>query len=146
MNAGLAHSIESLFGPASEPVDIAAFLESAAYLDSHPLKPEQEKSSAEKECRLLNLFEQYHPELMASSVDDLRSALYDIWDDPTLSAYILKNHEHTIGALHSAASKSIRTGRKSNFPDPDSLLPEVATLQKKFDSSKLISWRFVDAK
>lgn len=79
--------------------------------------------------------------LRKKSADDLRSALYDIWDDPTLSAYILKNHEHTIGALHSAASKSIRTGRKSNFPDPDSLMPEVATLQKKFDSSRLISWR-----
>ncbi|EDR11887.1 uncharacterized protein LACBIDRAFT_313793 [Laccaria bicolor S238N-H82] len=77
---------------------------------------------------------------MSSSVDDVRSALYDIWDDPTLSAHILKNHEQTIGALHSAASKSIRT-RKSNFPDPDSLLPEVATLQKNLDSSKLTSWR-----
>jgi hypothetical protein len=145
MNAGLAHSIESLFGPASEPVDIAAFLESAAHFD-HSLKPEQENSSVEKECRLLSLLEQYLPGLMASSVDDLRSTLYDIWDDPTLSAYILKNHEHTIGALHSAASKSIRTGRKSNFPDPDRLLPEVATLQKKMDSSKLMSWRFVNAK
>lgn len=81
---------------------------------------------------------------MASSVDDVRSVLNDIWDDPTLSAHILKNHEHTIGALHSAASKSIRT-RKSNFPDPDSLLPEVVTLQKNLDSSKLISWRFVNA-
>jgi len=146
MNAGLAHSIESLFGPASEPVDIADFLESAAHLNSHPLKPEQEESSVEKECRLLSLSEQYLPELMASSVDDLRSALYDTWDDPTLSAHILKNHEHTIGALHSAASKLIRTGRKSNFSDPDSFLPEVVTLQNNFNSSKLISWRFVDAK
>lgn len=57
MNAGLAHSIESLFGPASEPVDIAAFLESAAHFDSHPLELEQEKASAEKECRLLSVLE-----------------------------------------------------------------------------------------
>lgn len=57
MNAGLAHSIESLFGPASEPVDIAAFLESAAHFHSHPLELEQEKSSAEKECRLLSVLE-----------------------------------------------------------------------------------------
>jgi hypothetical protein len=50
MNAGLAHTIDSLFGPASEKVDVNAFIESEKIL-YQDTQSNQSSSIIEEECR-----------------------------------------------------------------------------------------------
>lgn len=53
MNAGLAHTIDSLFGPASEKVDVNAFIESEEALCQDSLS-DQSSSTIADECRFYN--------------------------------------------------------------------------------------------
>ncbi|KAF8813791.1 hypothetical protein BYT27DRAFT_7083987 [Phlegmacium glaucopus] len=122
MNAGLAHTIDSLFGPASEKVDVNAFIESAKVLYQDTLSNQSQSSTIADEC----------------SVSDIRDSLYNLWNNPTLSATLIKDQEHTISALH--ASVNPKKPRKT-YPITDSLLPEVLNLQKNIDSVSLTAWR-----
>lgn len=57
MNAGLAYTIDSLFGPASEKVDVNAFIESAKILYQDTLSNQSQPSSTiADECRFYNFF------------------------------------------------------------------------------------------
>lgn len=51
MNAGLAHTVDSLFGPASEKVDISAFIESEKILYQDTLSNQSFSSAIADECR-----------------------------------------------------------------------------------------------
>ncbi|KAG5654413.1 hypothetical protein H0H81_003237 [Sphagnurus paluster] len=110
-------TIESLFGPPSEPVDIPAFIEAAVALNTSDSGFSSEEIT--DKC----------------SVADLRDALFDTWNNPTLSAYLSKDHDHTVTSLYSAI-KSSKNKRKANLPEPDSLPPEVAALQKSLESAQ----------
>ena len=51
MNAGLAHTVDSLFGPASEKVDVNAFIESEKLLYQDILSNQSSLSTIADECR-----------------------------------------------------------------------------------------------
>ena len=78
------------------------------------------------------------------SVDDLKSSLEDVLNDPRLAAHVLKNHELTVNAIHESADTSgKRKRRRMNLPEPALEHPEVTALQRKLDSVKLKSWPFL---
>ncbi|KAF8160817.1 snRNA-activating protein of 50kDa MW C terminal-domain-containing protein [Crassisporium funariophilum] len=79
---------------------------------------------------------------MHSSFSDIRDPLHHLFSHPTLSAHLIKDHEHTIAALHASVNpKLFKTGRKAHLPDPDTLPVEVANIQRSLDSISLSSWR-----
>ncbi|KAF8070630.1 snRNA-activating protein of 50kDa MW C terminal-domain-containing protein [Lyophyllum atratum] len=115
-------TIESLFGPPSDPIDIRAFVQAAAELNSDDSSTHT--PSLADEC----------------SVSDLHDSLFDAWNNPTLSAYLSKDHDHTLTSLFST-TKTSKPKRKINLPDPDSLPANVAALQRSLDAVKLNSWK-----
>ncbi|CAA7261682.1 unnamed protein product [Cyclocybe aegerita] len=125
MNAGLAHTMDSLFGPPSEPVDISAFLESTSSLPHGFTTSEPESQDIADEC----------------NVSDIQQSISDIWNEPTLSAHLMKDHDHIVCALHSINSKTSKPGRKANLPDPDTLSLQVTNLQKAMDAVSLKSFK-----
>ncbi|GLB37608.1 putative snRNA-activating protein of 50kDa MW C terminal [Lyophyllum shimeji] len=114
-------TLESLFGPPSDPIDIPAFIRTAAELDTTDSGPDPALAD---EC----------------SVADLRDSLFDTWNNPTLSAYLSKDNEHNVTSLYST-TKSAKPKRRVNLPDPDTLPSEVIALQKQLDSVNLTSWK-----
>lgn len=140
MNAGLAHTIDSLFGPASEKVDVNAFIESEKILYQDTLSS-QSSSTIADECRFYYFIffaRRFHTMINVDSVSDIRDSLHDLWNNPTLSATLIKDHEHTIAALRAVINP--RKSRKS-YPTADSPLPEVSDLQKSIKSVSLTAWR-----
>lgn len=77
------------------------------------------------------------------SVADIRDSLFQTWNNPKLSAYVLKDHEYTVASLY-ATTKSAKPKRKAHFPDPDQLTSDVSALQRNLDAIKLSSWKYVD--
>lgn len=140
MNAGLALTIDSLFGPASEKIDVNAFIESEKTLYQDTLSNQSSLSTIVDECRFYNFlfFASFHTLINVNSVSDIRDSLCNLWNDPTLSATLIKDHERTIAALH--AVDNPRKSRKS-YPTTDSPLPEVSDLQKSIKSVSLTAWR-----
>ena len=137
MNAGLAHTIDSLFGPASEKIDVNAFIESEKLLYQDTIL-NQSSSTIADECRFYKfLFAPFHILINVNSVSDIRDSLYNLWNNPTLSATLLKDHEHTITSLHAHNPKKSRKA----FPTTDSPLPEVSDFQKSIKSVPLTAWR-----
>ncbi|TFK20983.1 hypothetical protein FA15DRAFT_598751 [Coprinopsis marcescibilis] len=134
-NSGVTQSIESLVGPCSEVISIAGFLSS----DSHDKLQhaivesenawdglsDQEKQVIEGEC----------------SLSDLRECLEKTWDNPTLSTYLLKEHESSMNALYAANPKNKRQTKKPYLPDPEILPGEVIALQKELDGARLNCWK-----
>lgn len=55
MNTALAHSIESVFGPSSEPINITSFIQSTSELDSTDIASFEPSSEQDdiiaSECR-----------------------------------------------------------------------------------------------
>ena len=139
MNAGLALTIDSLFGPASEKVDVNAFIESEKVLYQDTLSNQSSFSTIAEECRfyIFLFFAPFHTLINVNSVSDIRDSLYNLWDNPTLSATLIKDHEHTIASLYTVNPKKSR----ASYPTPGSLLPEVSDLQKSIKSVSLTAWR-----
>lgn len=137
MNSGLAHTIDSLFGPASELIDVDAFIESEKILYQDTIS-NQSSSTIADECRFYNfLFARFHTLINVNSISDICDSLYNVWNNPTLSGTLVKDHEHTITALHAANLKKLRKA----YSTTDSPLPEVSDLQKSIKSVSLTSWR-----
>ena len=135
MNAGLAHTIDSLFGPASEKVDVNAFIESEKILYKDTFS-NQSSSIIADECRyVLFLHGFLHTLIVLNSLSDIRDSLYNIWNNPTLSAALIKDHEHT---LHACVNPN---KPQKTYPTTDSPLPEVSNLHKSIDSVSLGAWR-----
>ncbi|EFI28107.1 hypothetical protein CC1G_14134 [Coprinopsis cinerea okayama7 len=136
MSSGVTQTIESLIGPPSEPISVSEFLTSDEHARNRQAVAattqiwnglsEEERQQIERDC----------------SVDDLKENLERTWDDPTLSTYILKEHESSANALYQANPKGrVRSSRKSYLPDPEDLPTEVLNLQKEFDKVPLESWK-----
>lgn len=79
--------------------------------------------------------------MIANSVRDIQDSLQEVWSNPTLSAYLIKDHDHTVTALHSLSQRNAKSGRKTHLPDPDTLGVEVAHLQRGIDSVVLKSFK-----
>ena len=77
-------------------------------------------------------------------MDDLKTSLEDVLNNPRLAAHVLKNHELTVNAIHESADTSgKRKRRRMNLPEPALEHPEVTALQRKLDAVKLKSWPFL---
>ncbi|KAF5380604.1 hypothetical protein D9615_004584 [Tricholomella constricta] len=117
-------TIESLFGPRSEEIDIPAFVRAAVELEAGSLDANVPSDAAE--C----------------DVQDIRDSLFDTWNNPSISAYLSKDHDHSLTSLYST-TKSAKPKRKVLLPAPDSLPPHIATLQRDLDAIKLTSCKSV---
>ncbi|KIM91888.1 hypothetical protein PILCRDRAFT_809875 [Piloderma croceum F 1598] len=149
MNAGMAHSYESQFGPASDPIDIAQFIRIATELETQaPISvpmfspspcsvagfeamdqlPEEYKESVAEEC----------------SITDIKSSIEEMLDNPTLYAHITKTHDTNVYLIHEHADTSGRRKRKRPaLLDPAHEAPAVTALQKTLDSVQLKSWQLM---
>lgn len=86
------------------------------------------------------LYSSLHP-----SVDDIRDEFTNLWNDPSMSCHLTKEHERTISTLYASASPSSKRGRKLNTP-PESLIQtlpaEVQSLQHSIDSVELTCFKY----
>lgn len=136
-------AFESRFGPQSNLIDVAAFLQSAR--NQTPLQSGEVDHEIMQECRCVI------PRPLANkvtkdqhSVDDLKASLEDVLNNPRLAAHVLKNHELTVNAIHESADASgKRKRRRMNLPEPALEHPEVTALQQKLDAVKLKSWPYL---
>ncbi|KAF6761270.1 snRNA-activating protein of 50kDa MW C terminal-domain-containing protein [Ephemerocybe angulata] len=129
-SSGVTQSIESLFGPPSEQINIASFIKDAQQLllsGSAQASPEQNSDvdmDIEQEC----------------SVSDIKEELERILDDPLFSGQLAKDHEQMVGALYANFARSRKPGKKPMLPDPENVKPEVLALQRELDAVPLKSW------
>jgi snRNA-activating protein complex subunit 3 len=141
----MAHSYENQFGPPSDLIDVAQFIQSTtvAAPDSAFWEqlPNDTKTTIEAECRcvtiriiyILSEREQY-------SVSDIKSSILDIINDPRLFSHVSKSHQVTVGQIYDSADTSNRRKRKRpTFADPAEEIAEVTELQKKLDATPLRS-------
>lgn len=78
------------------------------------------------------------------SVEDFKTSLEDVLNNPRLAAHVLKNHELTVNAIHESADASgKRKRRRMNLPEPALEHPEVTALQRKSDAVKLKLWPYL---
>ncbi|KIM45254.1 hypothetical protein M413DRAFT_441936, partial [Hebeloma cylindrosporum] len=122
MNPGQSYTIESLFGPPSERIDIQTFLDTS----SSEVVPDHERGfsvEVEDEC----------------SVADIYNTLTGVWSNPTLAAHLINDHDRIVSALHASVNpKAPKSGRRpSHLPDPDTVKSEVTNLQKQLDAVPL---------
>ena len=142
MNANLAHTLDSLFGPPSDIINVSEFLESSRALTSLPENEQSLASDVIEQCRYSStqtILEMNS--LIATSVHDIRDSLEGLWSNPTLSAHLIKDHDHTVTALHSISQRNTKSARKTHLPDPDTIGAEVAHLQKSLASVALKSFK-----
>lgn len=74
-------------------------------------------------------------------MNDVQKSLYDVWNNPRLSAHLLKEHELAIDSMH--VRKSPPKKRKSYLTDPAELPQEVVEMQRELDMVKLDSRKLV---
>lgn len=75
------------------------------------------------------------------SVNDIQMSLFDVWNNPRLSAHLLKEQDLAIDSIR--VRKHASKKRKSYLADPAELPPEVVDLQKELDMVMLDSWKLV---
>ncbi|KAG6837493.1 hypothetical protein H0H93_008418 [Arthromyces matolae] len=110
-------TIESLFGPPSEPIDIPAFIDAAvAVVDANSDEPSLD--------------------VEACDVSDIREDLFRTWNNPRLSAHLSTNHEQHLLTL----TKSAKSKRKTQ--KPSTLSTDVMALQDSLDAVKLSCWKY----
>jgi hypothetical protein len=144
MNPNLAHTLDSLFGPASDPIDVSAFLESPPTITPSPLTDQEDfTTDVVDECRYRSHSLCGVPVLnsISFSIQDVRNSLNEIWSNPALSAYLIKDHDRTVTALYTHSQKSTKSSRKTNQP-PQTLSAEVADLHKNLEGIALSSFRY----
>ena len=118
-------TIESLFGPSSEPIDIPAFIQTATAIPIDEDNTDENLSVAD-EC----------------DVSDIRDDLTKTWNNPRLSAHLSMNHDQLLMTLN-PATKSARNKRKAQLQDPLDLPPDVIVLQDHLGGIKLSCWKYV---
>ncbi|KAG5720044.1 hypothetical protein E4T56_gene5653 [Termitomyces sp. T112] len=116
-------TIESLFGPPSEPIDIPAFIQAATAASIDEDNTEELLTVAD-EC----------------DISDIRDDLSNTWNNPRLSAYLSTNHDQLLIALNST-TKAARNKRKVPPQDSLDLPPDVVALQNHLGAVKLSCWK-----
>ncbi|RXW22994.1 hypothetical protein EST38_g2864 [Candolleomyces aberdarensis] len=128
-SSGVTQTIESLFGPPSELFNVEAFLKDATQNNLA-----SSTSISQPEPYGVSLGQEY-------SAADIKDELERVLDDPQFSAQLLKDHESAISALYSNFAKNKKPGRKTHFPEPETLPSEVVALRKDMDEINLKSWK-----
>ncbi|KAG2345564.1 hypothetical protein BDR05DRAFT_988652 [Suillus weaverae] len=133
----MSRGFDSYFGPPSQPINVAEFLQQAnSALLSGPftnasweqLTPEH-RNAVEAE--------------ITESISDLKSSLEQVWDNPVLSAYVMRQHEFTVASVRGQADAPAPKGRKRKrhiAPEGSECAPEVLQLQEKLDAVNLRCW------
>ncbi|KAG2146029.1 snRNA-activating protein of 50kDa MW C terminal-domain-containing protein [Suillus bovinus] len=131
-------AFDSYFGPPSEPINVADFLQQAnsAVLSGSFTNASWEQLTSEHR----NAVEAEINE----SISDLRSSLEQVWDNPILSAHVLRQHESTVAFVRSQADTPAPKGRKRkrhDAPEGSEYAQEVLQLQEKLDGVNLRCWQ-----
>ncbi|KAJ7496121.1 snRNA-activating protein of 50kDa MW C terminal-domain-containing protein, partial [Mycena galericulata] len=121
MNSAKTSYIENQFGPPSELINVAQFIQSTPTV---LLLPQQPPEIAEQ-C----------------SVADIRDSLTTVGNDVHLMAHIIKTHELAIATLHMAAEKNARSRKRPAARDTSNDTPEILALQSELDHVTLESWK-----
>jgi hypothetical protein len=144
MNANHALSLESRFGPPSEPILVSKFIDEAHEAQEAQLPLESELP--EDDIRWVfgyrfHFLDGVHGSWVAQSVEDIQASLSSIWQDPRLSALMLRRHEQS---LVSILPNTKTTKRRKRAPDEEAQADEqVANIARSLDSVPLSSWRNV---
>ena len=72
-------------------------------------------------------------------MNDIQISLFDVWNNPRLSAHLLKEHKLAINSIHVRKHSSKK--RKSFTTDPAKLPQDVVDLQKELNTAMLDSWK-----
>ncbi|XP_006460819.1 hypothetical protein AGABI2DRAFT_70404 [Agaricus bisporus var. bisporus H97] len=79
---------------------------------------------------------------MFHSIHSLKNEAERTWNDPTLSSFLLKEHDRITLALQPDKTKSSRSIRGSYLPAPDALPAEARVLHENINDIQLSSWVF----
>ncbi|KAJ6587082.1 snRNA-activating protein of 50kDa MW C terminal-domain-containing protein [Mycena vulgaris] len=121
MNPSKTAEVENQFGPPSEPINVAQFIQSTSAAFSLPQHPPE----IAEQC----------------SVADIRDSLTSVGNNPQLMAHIIKNHELAIASLHMAAEKTARSRKRPPARDTSTDTPEIVQFQSEIDNIPLESWK-----
>ncbi|KAJ7497460.1 snRNA-activating protein of 50kDa MW C terminal-domain-containing protein [Mycena latifolia] len=121
MNSTKASYIENQFGPPSELVNVAQFIQSTSAALSLPQHPPE----IAEQC----------------SVADIRDSLASLGNDAQLMAHLIKNHELAVSSLHMAAEKTARSRKRPPARDTSNDTPEILALQSEIEKVPLESWK-----
>lgn len=128
-SSGVTQSIESLFGPPSQLIDITNFIQNAlaslAKRDVTQADEDDVDMDIKVEC----------------SVDDMKRELEEILRDPLLAAQLDKSHEQMVGELYASHTKNKKSGKKTAGKDLAVLDPAVDRMQKQLDAVQLKCWK-----
>lgn len=151
MDAGIPKLLESHFGPESDLINISEFLQSAGDRQNASIQALEKQYAAVSEDRKVTLATECRqdtcacshfrlPANAADSVRDMKSVLEQTWNNPTLSSFLFKEHDRLAAALNLGRDKPGRSIRRTHFPPPDMLPPEVRELHENLNNIKLSSW------
>ncbi|KAJ8522470.1 hypothetical protein ONZ45_g983 [Pleurotus djamor] len=121
LNSGLANSLESSIGPASEPIALRTFIRSdVSTLRAADLPSSQEDIA--QEC----------------DVSDIQESIQNTWDNIKQSGHLLKDHEVFVTNAIIAADSKRKRRRIINYDEPTQQPSDLKELQ---DSLALASKR-----
>ncbi|KAH9935308.1 snRNA-activating protein of 50kDa MW C terminal-domain-containing protein [Fomitopsis serialis] len=135
-NLGVGQAHESHFGPASEVVGIAEFLNAATtFLVTEDSRDESPDAQVPRDHNLEKAWVSVPSTQQAAvaaecSLDDLKDPIHGVLTSPKLMAHVSR----------SAESSSRRKRRKVAVPEPGDEQADVTTLRLSLDSSKLKCW------
>ncbi|KAG1802777.1 snRNA-activating protein of 50kDa MW C terminal-domain-containing protein [Suillus plorans] len=134
----MSRGFDSSFGPPSQLINVADFLQHAnsAVLSGSFTNASWEQLTPEHR----NVVEAEINE----SISDLKSSLEQVWDNPVLSAHVLRQHESTVASVRGQADAPVPKGRKRKrhvAPEGSESSPEALQLQEKLDAVNLRCWR-----
>ncbi|KAH9832186.1 snRNA-activating protein of 50kDa MW C terminal-domain-containing protein [Rhodofomes roseus] len=144
---GLGQAHESHFGPTSEYIDIAAFLDATRVLlpneaSRADLSDAQlpQRNNTEKAWKSVPSAQQAAV-AAECSLDDLKGSFHDTLTNPRLMAHVWRSHQATVQSIYeSAESSNRRKRRKVAVPEPGDEQADVTALRHSMDNSKLKCW------
>jgi snRNA-activating protein complex subunit 3 len=150
----MSRGFDSHFGPPSQPINVSEFLQQAgpSLLPAHPAW--EQLSHEQKDAVEAEVTARYSSPSLAivaliahqRSISELKSSLEQVWDDPILSAHLLRQHESTVASVHDQADAPGTRKRKRKrliAPEGGESAPGVSQLQDKLDAVDLRCWRYV---
>ncbi|TDL29993.1 hypothetical protein BD410DRAFT_49463 [Rickenella mellea] len=147
---------ESLFGPPSELIHIATFIQDASSRKNIGSKDASVGPSLTPEQlpTTLNEVEGYaqNDDIAAEcSVDDLRDLLNNVFRDPMLFCHVARSHEENLGSIQAtaeardASNKSRKRRKMAKAPEEERERADVMALRKTLADVSLQSWQYVIA-
>ncbi|OAX41083.1 hypothetical protein K503DRAFT_686222, partial [Rhizopogon vinicolor AM-OR11-026] len=75
-----------------------------------------------------------------NSISELKSSIEEVWDNPLLSAHVLRQHESAIASVYDQADVPGARKRKRKRLEGSESAPGVPQLQERLDSVNLTCW------